>query len=78
MRMMKGKRKRRWICEGVAGAAAPFATGNRKAEERKRKNEEKEDGKEEGARGVLYKKGRGAFGLLKLGDSLMICSPNLP
>ena len=26
----------------------------------------------------LYKRGRGAFGLLELGGALMICSPNLP
>ena len=35
MRMMKGRRKRRWICEGVVGAAAPLAAGKREAEERR-------------------------------------------
>ena len=41
MRMMKGRRKRRWICEGVVGAAVPLAAGKREAEERREREKTK-------------------------------------
>ena len=46
--MMKGRRKRRWICEGVAGAAAPFC---------RRKSQGGGEEEEEGSR--VREKGEG-------------------
>ena len=62
---------------GAAASCGRRTPGNRRGAE-ERKNEEEGDGKEEGGAQIIYIKGEGAFGFLELGDSPMICSPNLP